>query len=203
MTLPPPEGHVVREATVRDADELARLRWQFRIEAGTQRSITVESFVDEMVSFVREALGGHGMRSLPSEAVASSDAFGSSSSSVFRIRTFAVASVRSRTSRTCTSSRRFATVVSDERSSMQPWGVRRVGARAARSCGPASDPFRSTGVPGSATRTHRLPCRSRATSPSGARRGARGTCARSRRPRPREPNPRRCPPLRTAAPSCR
>jgi GNAT superfamily N-acetyltransferase len=58
MTLPPPEGHVVREATVRDADELARLRWQFRIEAGTQRSITVESFVDEMVSFVREALGG-------------------------------------------------------------------------------------------------------------------------------------------------
>jgi GNAT superfamily N-acetyltransferase len=58
MTLPPPEGHVVREATVRDADELARLRWQFRIEAGTQRSISVESFVDEMVSFVREALGG-------------------------------------------------------------------------------------------------------------------------------------------------
>ena len=58
MTLPPPEGHVVREATVRDADELARLRWQFRIEAGTQRSITVESFVDEMVSFVREALVG-------------------------------------------------------------------------------------------------------------------------------------------------
>jgi hypothetical protein len=58
MTLPPLEGHVVREATVRDADELARLRWQFRTEAGTQRSITVESFVDEMVSFVREALGG-------------------------------------------------------------------------------------------------------------------------------------------------
>jgi ribosomal protein S18 acetylase RimI-like enzyme len=58
MTLPPPEGHVVREATVRDADELARLRWQFRVEAGTPRSISVESFVDEMVSFVREALGG-------------------------------------------------------------------------------------------------------------------------------------------------
>ena len=58
MTLPLPEGHVVREATVRDADELARLRWQFRIEAGTQRSIAVESFVDEMVSFVREALVG-------------------------------------------------------------------------------------------------------------------------------------------------
>src|ERR687898_852783 len=58
MSLPRPEGPVVREATVRDADELARLRWQFRIEAGTQRSITVESFVDEMVSFVREALVG-------------------------------------------------------------------------------------------------------------------------------------------------
>jgi GNAT superfamily N-acetyltransferase len=58
MTLPPSEGHVVREATVRDADELARLRWQFRVEAGTQRSIGVESFVDEMVSFVRDALVG-------------------------------------------------------------------------------------------------------------------------------------------------
>jgi GNAT superfamily N-acetyltransferase len=58
MTLPPPEGHVVREATVRDADEFARLRWQFRVEAGTQRSTTVESFVDEMVSFVRDALAG-------------------------------------------------------------------------------------------------------------------------------------------------
>ena len=59
MTLPLSEGHVVREATVRDADELARLRWQFRVEAGTQRSTTVESFVDEMVSFVRDALVGH------------------------------------------------------------------------------------------------------------------------------------------------
>ena len=58
MMIPLPESLVVREATFRDADELARLRWRFRIEAGTQRSITVESFVDEMVSFVREALGG-------------------------------------------------------------------------------------------------------------------------------------------------
>jgi GNAT superfamily N-acetyltransferase len=67
MTLPPPEGHVVREATVRDADELARLRWQFRIEAGTHRSITLESFVDEMVSFVREALGGHQWKAFVAE----------------------------------------------------------------------------------------------------------------------------------------
>ena len=194
----------MREATVRDADELARLRWQFRVEAGTQRSITVESFVDEMVrSCGTPSSDNSGMRSLPSEAVASSDAFGSSSWREFRIRTFDAASVRSRTSRTCTSSRRFATVVSDGRSSMRPWGARRVGARAARSCGRASDPSPSTGVPDSATRTHRLPCRSRATSPSGERRGARGTCGRSRRPRPREPNPRRCPPRRTGVPSCR
>lgn len=58
MTLALPEGHVVREAKVRDADELARLRWQFRVEAGTLRSTTVEAFVDEMVSFVRDALVG-------------------------------------------------------------------------------------------------------------------------------------------------
>ena len=199
MTLSPPEGHVVREATVRDADELARLRWRFRIEAGTQR----RSSGKWCHSCGKRSSDNGGMRSSRSEAVDSSDAFGSSSWSEFRIRTFDVASVRSRTSRTCTSSRRFATVVSDGRFSTPPWGARRVGARAARSCGPASDPSRSTGVPGSATRTHRLPCRSRATSPSGARRGARGTCARSRRPRPREPNPRRCPPRRTGVPSCR
>ena len=194
----------MREATVRDADELARLRWQFRVEAGTQRSITVESF-GRRNGVVR---AGRPRRTtvdcVRCRARRSPHrAFGSSSWNVFRIRTFAAASVRSRTSRTCTSSRRFATVVSDVRSSMQPWGARRVGARAARSCGRASDPSPSTGVPDSATRTHRLPCRSRATSPSGERRGARGTCGRSRRPRPREPNPRRCPPRRTGVPSCR
>ena len=74
MTLPLPEGHVVREATVRDADELARLRWQFRVEAGTQRSITVESFGrrNGVVRAGRPRRTISGLRSLPSEAVASS-----------------------------------------------------------------------------------------------------------------------------------
>jgi GNAT superfamily N-acetyltransferase len=49
---------VVRAAATVDADELARLRWEFRIETGTPPSVTFEAFVDDMRSFVGDALGG-------------------------------------------------------------------------------------------------------------------------------------------------
>lgn len=58
VKAPSPPRHAIRAATVRDADELARLRWDFRVEAGTPPSTTFDVFVEGMRSFVRDALGG-------------------------------------------------------------------------------------------------------------------------------------------------
>ena len=46
----------IREATIEDADELARLRWEFRIEAGTPATRDYDGFLGEFRSFATEAL---------------------------------------------------------------------------------------------------------------------------------------------------
>jgi ribosomal protein S18 acetylase RimI-like enzyme len=46
----------IRLATHNDADELARLRWTFRVEHGTPADRTFEDFVDEFRGFAREVL---------------------------------------------------------------------------------------------------------------------------------------------------
>jgi GNAT superfamily N-acetyltransferase len=46
----------IRPATVEDADLLARLRWDFRIEGGTPPSTTIAEFVEEMRSFAGDVL---------------------------------------------------------------------------------------------------------------------------------------------------
>jgi GNAT superfamily N-acetyltransferase len=46
----------IRAAISADADELARLRWTFRVEAGTPVSRDRESFDDDMRRFVHDAL---------------------------------------------------------------------------------------------------------------------------------------------------
>jgi ribosomal protein S18 acetylase RimI-like enzyme len=46
----------IRRATAGDADELARLRWDFRVEQGTPVSRTFEAFVGEFRAFVADAL---------------------------------------------------------------------------------------------------------------------------------------------------
>jgi GNAT superfamily N-acetyltransferase len=46
----------IRPANVHDADQLARLRWDFRIEDGTSPSATLAEFVDEMRAFVGDLL---------------------------------------------------------------------------------------------------------------------------------------------------
>jgi ribosomal protein S18 acetylase RimI-like enzyme len=47
---------VVRAATRDDADELARLRWDFRVEHGTPVTRTFEEFASEFRAFVTDAL---------------------------------------------------------------------------------------------------------------------------------------------------
>ena len=46
----------IRRATAGDADELARLRWDFRVEQGTLVSRTFEAFAEEFRAFVADAL---------------------------------------------------------------------------------------------------------------------------------------------------
>jgi GNAT superfamily N-acetyltransferase len=46
----------IRPATTEDADELARLRWEFRIESGTPASLARDAFDAEMRAFVGSAL---------------------------------------------------------------------------------------------------------------------------------------------------
>ncbi|HEX6330006.1 MAG TPA: GNAT family N-acetyltransferase [Actinomycetota bacterium] len=46
----------VRPATTGDAEELARLRWEFRIEAGTTATHARDAFEEHMSGFAREAL---------------------------------------------------------------------------------------------------------------------------------------------------
>jgi GNAT superfamily N-acetyltransferase len=48
----------IRRATVEDADELARLRWDFRSEAGTPVTTTFDAFVAAFDAFVHDVLGG-------------------------------------------------------------------------------------------------------------------------------------------------
>jgi GNAT superfamily N-acetyltransferase len=56
VTASRPTAYVVRRATIDDADELARLRWEFRLEAGTPSSTTFDRFAEEMRSFVRDTI---------------------------------------------------------------------------------------------------------------------------------------------------
>ena len=46
----------IRRATLDDADELARLRWDFRVEHGTPVTRTFEEFASEFRVFVTDAL---------------------------------------------------------------------------------------------------------------------------------------------------
>jgi N-acetylglutamate synthase-like GNAT family acetyltransferase len=46
----------VRGATIEDADELARLRWDFRVEHGTPVGRSFEDFVEEFRAFATDAL---------------------------------------------------------------------------------------------------------------------------------------------------
>jgi GNAT superfamily N-acetyltransferase len=46
----------IRAATVDDADELGRLRWEFRIESGTPATRSREAFAEQMGGFVADAL---------------------------------------------------------------------------------------------------------------------------------------------------
>jgi ribosomal protein S18 acetylase RimI-like enzyme len=46
----------IRRATAGDADELARLRWDFRVEQGTPVSRTFEAFAGEFRSFATDVL---------------------------------------------------------------------------------------------------------------------------------------------------
>jgi GNAT superfamily N-acetyltransferase len=45
----------IRQARLGDADELARLRWEFRIEFGTPATRDLDAFVQEFRSFTRDA----------------------------------------------------------------------------------------------------------------------------------------------------
>jgi ribosomal protein S18 acetylase RimI-like enzyme len=47
----------VRAAAPDDADELARLRWEFRVEHGTPADRTFEDFLDEFRGFATDVLG--------------------------------------------------------------------------------------------------------------------------------------------------
>jgi ribosomal protein S18 acetylase RimI-like enzyme len=46
----------IRRATAGDADELARLRWDFRVEQGTPVSRTFDAFAGEFRAFAADAL---------------------------------------------------------------------------------------------------------------------------------------------------
>lgn len=46
----------VRSATPGDADELARLRWDFRVEHGTPADRSFDDFLEEFVGFARSVL---------------------------------------------------------------------------------------------------------------------------------------------------
>ena len=46
----------IRAATPEDADELARLRWDFRVEHGTPVDRSFEDFIDEFRGFVTDVL---------------------------------------------------------------------------------------------------------------------------------------------------
>jgi ribosomal protein S18 acetylase RimI-like enzyme len=46
----------IRRATLDDADELARLRWDFRVEHGTPVSSTFEAFAEEFRAFATDVL---------------------------------------------------------------------------------------------------------------------------------------------------
>jgi GNAT superfamily N-acetyltransferase len=57
----------IRPASVEDAEELARLRWDFRTEAGTPSTLRREEFDEHMRAFVRAALGGDAWRAWAAE----------------------------------------------------------------------------------------------------------------------------------------
>ena len=47
---------MIRPAAIEDADELARLRWEFRLESKTPATRAREAFVEEMREFVADVL---------------------------------------------------------------------------------------------------------------------------------------------------
>jgi len=51
-------AYAIRRATVEDADELARLRRDFRTESGTPVTTTLEGFVEAFRAFVDETIAG-------------------------------------------------------------------------------------------------------------------------------------------------
>jgi hypothetical protein len=87
----------IRPASVRDADQLAQLRWDFRIEGGTPQSTTLDEFVQEMRAFVGDLLAeGTAWRAWVAEdANRLVGCVWPRSSSACRIRTFVAVNGRS------------------------------------------------------------------------------------------------------------
>jgi GNAT superfamily N-acetyltransferase len=50
----------IREATLEDADELARLRWEFRVEVGTPVTRDYDEFLGEFRAFAADAFADGG-----------------------------------------------------------------------------------------------------------------------------------------------
>ena len=50
----------IRRATFEDADELARLRWEFRVEAGTPVTRDYDEFLEEFRAFAADAFADGG-----------------------------------------------------------------------------------------------------------------------------------------------
>ena len=48
----------IRRATPGDVEELARLRWEFRVEHGTQVTMSFETFIEGFRAFARDVLAG-------------------------------------------------------------------------------------------------------------------------------------------------
>ena len=201
-----PDGRI-RPATPDDADELARLRWDFRVEHGTPVTRTFEEFASEFRAFVTDALAER-----------------STLAGMGRARRWPAGRLRLAPARREGPAPEPRPLGAADR--LRDERVRR--ARAARR-GAGRSPARRRADVRTRTadvRSHRLadaaerlllsagrvrhrvgPARDGSggglISPSGARRAAPGTCARSRRARPRAPSRRRCPLPRTASPSSR
>jgi GNAT superfamily N-acetyltransferase len=52
----------IRPATLEDVDELARLRWDFRVEHGTPEATTFDVFLEDFRGFAHDVLDGDAWR---------------------------------------------------------------------------------------------------------------------------------------------
>ncbi|HET7236012.1 MAG TPA: GNAT family N-acetyltransferase [Actinomycetota bacterium] len=57
----------IRPATLEDVDELARLRWEFRVEAGTAVTASFDGFLEGFRGFATDVLAGDAWRAWVAE----------------------------------------------------------------------------------------------------------------------------------------